>query len=144
SARDLRDTDDLVQDTLLSALRRLDAFEHRGEGAFLAYLRQILLNSIRDTLRRGAVRPRQTTIDDELPDRAPSAREEAIGRDLVERFERGLARLDPEQREAIILRIEFRFSHQQIAEALGKASANTARMTVARALVALSKAMHEA
>lgn len=144
SARDLRDTDDLVQDTLLSALRRLDDFEHRGEGAFLAYLRQILLNAVRDGLRRAAVRPRQTTIDDQLPDPAPSALEETIGRDLVARFERALATLEPEAREAVILRVEFRFSHQQIADALGKASANTARMTVARALVALSKEMHDA
>ena len=144
SARDLRDTDDLVQDTLLSALRRLDTFEHRGEGAFLAYLRQILLNASRDLLRRAAVRPRQTTMDEDVPDPAPSALEQAIGHDLVARFERALTRLEPEQREAVILRVEFRFSHQQIAEALGKSSANTARMTVARALVALSKAMHEA
>jgi len=143
SARDLRDTDDLVQDTLLSALRRIDRFEHRGEGAFLAYLRQILLNSIRDDLRRAAARPHQTTIDDELPDHAPSALEDVIGNELVTRFEDALARLEPEQREAIILRVEFRYSHQQVADALGKASANTARMTVARAMVALSRAMHE-
>jgi RNA polymerase sigma-70 factor (ECF subfamily) len=144
SARDLRDTDDLVQDTLLSALRRIDRFEHRGEGAFLAYLRQILLNAIRDGIRRAAVRPRHTTIDEDLPDQAPSALERAIGSELVARFENALAKLDPEQREAIILRVEFRYSHQQIADALGKASANAARMTVARAMVALSKAMHEA
>src|SRR5262245_12569360 len=54
-ARGLRDTDDLVQDTLLSALRRVNDFEHRGEGAFLAYLRQILMNSVRDGVRRAAV-----------------------------------------------------------------------------------------
>jgi len=144
SSRGLRDTDDLVQDTLLNALRRLNDFEHRGEGAFLGYLRQILLNSVRDGVRRAAARPAPTTIDEELPDAAPSPLEQAIGRDLLERFERALARLDPEPREAVILRVEFRFSHEQIAAALGKPSANTARMTVARALVALSKAMHEA
>ena len=143
SARDLRDTDDLVQDTLLSAFRRLDRFEHRGEGAFLAYLRQILLNSVRDGLRRARVRPRQTTIDEQLPDRAPSALEQVIGRERVARFERALARLDPGPREAIILRVEFRFSHQQIAEAMGKTNADAARKTVARAMVALAKAMHD-
>jgi RNA polymerase sigma-70 factor (ECF subfamily) len=144
AARALRDTDDLVQDTLLNALRRLDRFEHRGEGAFLAYLRQILLNSVRDGVRRAAARPHHTTIDDDLRDPGPSALEEAIGRERVERFERALSRLDPEQREAVILRVEFRYSHQQIADALGKASANTARMVVARGLVALAKAWHAA
>jgi RNA polymerase sigma-70 factor (ECF subfamily) len=144
AARGLRDTDDLVQDTLLGALRRLDHFEHRGEGAFLAYLRQILLNNVRDSVRRAAARPRATTLDEKLEDPAPSAIEQAVGTELVERFERALARLEPESREAIILRIEFRFSHQQIADALGKPSANAARMVVARALVTLSRAMHEA
>jgi RNA polymerase sigma-70 factor (ECF subfamily) len=62
----------------------------------------------------------------------------------VERFERALARLDPEPREAVILRIEFGFSHQQVADALGKPTAEAARATVARALVALSKAMNDA
>ena len=42
-ARDLAETDDLVQITLVRALDHIDRFEHRGEGAFLAYLRRILL-----------------------------------------------------------------------------------------------------
>lgn len=143
-SRDLRDTDDLVQDTLLSALRRIDSFEHRGEGAFLAYLRQALLNSIRDDLRRARVRPHRTTLNDGFLDDAPSPLEQAIGSEVVARFEKALGRLEAEQREAIVLRVEFRFTHQQIADALGKSSANTARMTVTRAMVALAKVMHEA
>jgi RNA polymerase sigma-70 factor (ECF subfamily) len=39
-ARDIADTDDLVQDTLLQTFRRLNVFEVRGQGALLAYLRQ--------------------------------------------------------------------------------------------------------
>lgn len=143
TARDLRDTDDLVQDTLLRALRRLDHFEHRGEGAFLAYLRRILLNTIRDGVRRSAVRPRPTTIADDLADHAPSALDQAIGAERVARFERALEKLGPEPRQAVILRLEFGFSYQQVADALGRPSAEAARMTVARAVVALAKAMHE-
>lgn len=144
SARDLRDTDDLVQDTLLKALKRLDAFEYRGEGAFIAYLRQGMLNAIRDDLRSAASRPGRAELDDSLPDPAPGTLDHVIGRDRLERFERALAQLEPEQREAIVMRIELGFSHQQVAEALGKPSANAARMTVARALLELAKAMHEA
>jgi hypothetical protein len=48
------------------------SFEHRGEGAFLAYLRQILLNNVRDSVRRAAARPRATTLDEKLEDPAPS------------------------------------------------------------------------
>jgi len=142
-ARDLRDTDDLVQDTLIRAFKRLESFEYRGEGAFLAYLRQSLLNAIRDDLRSAMARPRRAGLDESLRDPAPPTLDQVIGRERLDRFERALERLTPEQREAIVLRIEFGFSHQQVAEALGKPSANAARMTVARALVELAKAMHE-
>lgn len=143
SARDLRDTDDLVQDTLLRTLERLQSFEDRGEGAFLAYLRQGLLNAVRDDLRRATARPHRVDLDDSLVDTATSTLDRLIGRDQMERIERGLAKLTSEQREAIFLRIEFGYSHQQVADAIGKPSANTARMTVARALVELARAMHE-
>jgi RNA polymerase sigma-70 factor (ECF subfamily) len=144
AARDLRDTDDLVQDTLLRAFQRLGSFEYRGEGAFLAYLRQILMNRVRDELRGAGTRPPRDPLDDERESNAPSVLDEVIGRDRIARFERALERLEPEPREAILLRVEFGFSHQQVAEALGKPSANAARMTVARALVELAKAMRDA
>lgn len=56
-ARDLSDTQDLVQTTLLKALDRVGDFEPRREGAFLAYLRTILLNEVRGEIRRVASRP---------------------------------------------------------------------------------------
>src|SRR5262249_48031940 len=49
-ARDLSDTQDLVQDTVLKTLRNLSAFEHRREGALQAYLRQAVMNRIQDDL----------------------------------------------------------------------------------------------
>src|SRR6187549_1106237 len=51
-ARDLADTDDLVQDTLLRTFSRIDVFEVRGAGALHAYLRQAVMNRLRDELRR--------------------------------------------------------------------------------------------
>src|SRR5438045_1536488 len=51
-ARDLTDTDDLVQDTLLRSFKQLQRFEQRSEGALQAYLRQAVINRIRDELRR--------------------------------------------------------------------------------------------
>lgn len=56
-ARDLADTDDLVQDTLLRTFTRIGTFEARGAGALLAYLRQAVLNRVRDELRRRARSP---------------------------------------------------------------------------------------
>jgi RNA polymerase sigma factor (sigma-70 family) len=46
-ARDLYDTTDLVQETMLAALRRLDDFEPDHDGALQAYLRAAILNRIR-------------------------------------------------------------------------------------------------
>ena len=51
-ARDLADTDDLVQDTLLRTFTKIEDFEVRGAGALQAYLRQAVLNRVRDELRR--------------------------------------------------------------------------------------------
>src|SRR5688572_17977758 len=51
-ARDVADTQDLVQETLFHTFQRISAFEPRGEGALYAYLRQAVLNRIREELRR--------------------------------------------------------------------------------------------
>ena len=51
-ARDLADTDDLVQDTLLRTFKKIDSFEPRRVGALQAYLRSAVLNRLRDELRR--------------------------------------------------------------------------------------------
>ena len=51
-ARGLTDTDDLVQDTLLRTFKRMESFEPRRVGALQAYLRQAVLNRLRDELRK--------------------------------------------------------------------------------------------
>ena len=66
--RDLNDTDDLVQVTLVKALSRLDDFDSAGPGAFLAYLRMALLNQVRDEIRRHQRRPEHAEIDTKLSD----------------------------------------------------------------------------
>lgn len=141
AARDLADTGDVVQLTVSRALGRLEHFEHRGEGAFLGYLRQILFNVIRDEHRRAARRPRGVPLDETLADPGRSLLDRTIDRDTLERYERALAALDEETRQAVLLRVEFGYSHQQIADALGKPSADAARMTVARAMVDLTRRM---
>lgn len=142
--RDARDTEDLVQDVLLRAFRRIDSFENRGEGAFLAYLRQIMLNAVRDEARRSDRRPAPSPLDETLPDTAPSVVEQAIGAERLRRFEDALATLPAEQQQAVILRIEFGYSHARIAEALGKPSTDAARVMVSRALVQLARKIDEA
>ena len=135
------DTDDLVQTAVMRAFEHLDTFERRGHGSFLANLRTIVLNQIRDEARRLSSRSPHQELGDALQHGGPSPLEVAIGRDFVAAYEAGLARLSATHREAIVLRLEMGYSYDEIAEAIGSASPNAARMTVARALVRLSQEM---
>jgi RNA polymerase sigma-70 factor (ECF subfamily) len=85
----------------------VETFEARGEGAFQAYLRQALLNRIRNELRRFRRRPEATDLDSQQVAEGPSPLEAAIGREAVERYEAALSDLKPEERELIIARIEM-------------------------------------
>src|SRR5262245_16005907 len=106
-ARDVVDTDDLVQDTLLHTFRRIEGFEPRHVGAFQAYLRQGILNRIRDELRRKGRQPSVAELDGLAIDQAISPLEQAIGTETLKRYERALERLTPQDRQAIITRVEI-------------------------------------
>ena len=140
-ARDMTDTHDLVQDTLLQAFKKLDTFEYRGVGALQAYLRQVLVNRIRLEFRKKARRPDDTTLDDVHEDAGASPLEAAIGGELLDRYERALERLRPEEREVIIARVELELSYAELAEAVGKPSADAARKAAERALIRLAEEM---
>ena len=140
-SRTLLETQDIVQDAVYQVLRRLDKFEARHQGALQAYLRQAVLNRIRDEARLLARRPTAVEFDEQHPDSAASPLEEAIDRDDLERYEAALARLRPIDREAIVARIELQNSYEEIAQALGKPTANAARSLVVRALYKLYKEM---
>ena len=141
-ARDLTDTDDMIQDAMMKTYRRFDCFEQREEsGGLHAYLRQALNNRIRDELRRAHRHPQREELAPTAADPAPSPLEETIGAQALERYEAGLARLKPQEREAVIARVELGLDYRTIAEALGKNSDDAARMTVIRALQKLAKVM---
>lgn len=140
-ARDLADTDDLVQDTLLRTFSRIDDFEVRGEGALHAYLRQAVMNRLRDELRRKGRVPPVVNIDSlELAGNG-SPLEETIGREAADRYVAALARLDPEERELIIGRVEMEYSFAELADMLGKPTADAARKAARRALLRLAEEM---
>jgi RNA polymerase sigma-70 factor, ECF subfamily len=143
-ARDLADTDDLVQDTLLQTFKRIDDFEPRRVGALHAYLRQAVLNRIRNELRRKGRQPDATDLDDIDVESGESPLEQAIGREAVERYEAALNRLTAEEREAIIARVEMGYSYEELAEVLGKPTPDAARKAARRALVRLAEEMKRA
>jgi RNA polymerase sigma-70 factor, ECF subfamily len=143
-ARDMSDTDDLVQDTLVRSVKNLPRFTPQGEGALQAYLRTAVMNRIRDEVRRRGRQPEPAPLDSAFADEGQSPLEEAIGRELLDKYDRALDRLPPDEQELVIARVEMGCSYTEIAETSGRPSADAARMAVSRALVRLAQEMrHE-
>ena len=142
-ARDLNDTADLVQDAVIAAMRHLDHFEARREGALQAYFRQAILHRIIDLVRQQKRRPLAVEVPVTLAADDTSPLERAIGVENLERFEAALQTLRPEDREAVVCRLELQYDYDELAVALGKPTANAARVAVARALRRLAQAMQQ-
>jgi RNA polymerase sigma-70 factor (ECF subfamily) len=142
-ARDIADTHDLVQETLLQTFKRVEVFEAKGEGAFQAYLRQAMLNRIRNELRRFHRKPDATDLGSQHPADQPSPLEAAIGRQAVERYDTALMTLKPEDRELVIAKLEMGYDYDELAAAFGRPSAGAARKAVQRATVRLVQAMRQ-
>lgn len=140
-ARDLSDTDDLVQDALLRTFTKIDAFDVRGVGALQAYLRQAVVNRVRDELRRKGRTPAMVDAGELNLEGRESPLEDAIGAEAFARYQSALARLRPEEREAIIARVEMDYSYAELAEMLGKPTADAARKAAQRALLRLAEEM---
>ena len=138
-ARDMLDTEDLVQESVIAALRRIEGFEARREGALQAYLRQALANRIKDVIRYKRRRPIQTELPEDAADQGESPLDQVIGLENTERYEAAMLRLRDTDREAIVARVELRYSYQELAVALGKPSADAARVAVARAVFRLAR-----
>ena len=108
--RDSDIADDLVQDTLVRALRS----EHLFHGEEVrSWLYTILTNLNRNRLRSLARRPPMSSIDEN--DAPNMAGPEAGGRDI----ERALASLVEDQRNALLLVVLEGLSYREVAEVQG-------------------------
>jgi RNA polymerase sigma-70 factor (ECF subfamily) len=137
-ARDLADTSDIVQETIFQTFRQIDRFDVRGEGALQAYLRQAVMNRIRNECRRVSRAPERCELDVEQPAAGPSPLEVAVGHQFLERYERGLLTLKEDDRHIIIGRLEMTLSFEELATAMGKPTAAAARKAFSRALLRLA------
>jgi RNA polymerase sigma-70 factor (ECF subfamily) len=144
---------DLVQDTLMCALRDLGDFTYKDEGDFLRWLSKIVENRLRDNVDklhadkrdiRKEVRlddQEQTTgsglvrtagpIDVTTPSVIMSRKEE------MDKLEKAIDALKPEYREVIVLKRLEGLSYKEIGERLGK-SADAIGMLLSRAMVSLT------
>jgi RNA polymerase sigma-70 factor (ECF subfamily) len=119
----------------------LQSFDASHPGALQAFLREAVANQIIDEIRKTQGLPPASDLPEDLVARGPSPLEQAIGREGIERYEAALARLEPADREAIIARLELQQSYEEVALALGRPDANTARDAVNGALERLVREM---
>ncbi len=141
-ARDIADTQDLVQVTLMRAFNQLPNFQSRGGGSFMAYLRTILLNRVKEELGRAGRQPDSTERLD-IPSQDPGISKQLQQWQTLERYEKALDTLPEASREAVILRLEFDLPYAEIAAEIDSPSADAARMKVARSLKELAVAMDD-
>jgi RNA polymerase sigma-70 factor (ECF subfamily) len=134
AARGSLDTGDLVQETVLHVLRRLDTFEPRHVGAMQAYLRQSVINRIRDEVRRIGRHPTPVDLPEDLASEIPSPLEEAVRAEAYDRYRAVLVQLSPRDREMVVARIEAQWNLGEIAQRFNMKTVDGARMAVTRAL----------
>ena len=108
--------EDLMQETLLHALRGLESY--RPEGKFRAWLFRIAANQARDWIRRQKRRPGvedgPVPVADDPPDSGAVARERARA------VEKGLASLSEPDREILLMRYYGDMTFKEIAQAGGE------------------------
>jgi RNA polymerase sigma-70 factor (ECF subfamily) len=141
--------EEIIQTTFYQAYLALGQYQGGQEHSFAAWLKRIAVNSCLDELRR--VQRRQENLVSELNDQeaeyllervqteweTPGIERRTIARDLAEKL---LARLEPEDRLALLLLYEDEWSVAEIGELLGwsiskvKGRAHRARQTLQRVM----------
>jgi RNA polymerase sigma-70 factor (ECF subfamily) len=136
-ARGVPDADDVVGETFLRAVRHIEGFDG-DEGRFRTWLFTIGCNLVVDEIRRRERRPSDATPDEELVAAGPSGHTEddamrGLGADHVQEI---LARLSPDQRDVLLLRVLGGLTIAEIAEVIGKRE-GAVKMLQARGIAAL-------
>jgi RNA polymerase sigma-70 factor, ECF subfamily len=138
---DAEDAADATQDTLLSVVRKLEAF--RGEAAFTTWVHRIALNVCFDHLRRARRQPvLQRVRDDELPsveigEPVPDHADAIAGERVIAA---ALAQVPDEFRVAIVLADIEDLPYDQISRVLG-VPVGTVKSRVHRGRIALARAL---
>ena len=137
------DAEEAVQDAFVRAYRALGDYEERDR--FSSWLFRILINQCRSAAARSARRER--TFPGVEGGGAAALTDEATV-DAAERYarrdqlERALARLRPEQREAVVLRLGEDLTYDEMAEVTG-AGVSALKMRVTRAVARLRELLKE-
>jgi len=71
------DADDLVQDVMITVLKKLSSFDYDPKGSFRGWLRGIMTNKVRERRKAAFVRKRVSMPVDDVPDREVPEPDEA-------------------------------------------------------------------
>jgi len=123
------DAEDALQDSFLRAYRSLARYEERQ--AFRTWLFQILVNRCRTAAVRRQRRQRMFLVDDNAVASA-SVQPAAESTELRAELRRAIDALDPDQREAFLLKHVELLSYDEMAEATG-VGVSALKMRVKRA-----------
>lgn len=110
------EVEDLVQETLFRAFRRIDSW--RGEASFRSWLLTIGANLLKDEHRKRKGRTVISIDDREIADPADPAGG-VVADEMADRIQRGLLTLPRLQREVFLLRAQQGVEYKDIAAALG-------------------------
>lgn len=126
------DADDALQSAFVRAFRKLR--ECRDPARFGAWLYQIVVNECRTLAFRRDRREKRMVRDENELDRpvTPSSGAAAVRASELEEVERALAQVDPEQREAFLLKYVEELSYEEISQLTG-VGVSALKMRVKRA-----------
>jgi RNA polymerase sigma-70 factor (ECF subfamily) len=141
-----QDAEDVVQETFLSAYRRLDRFESRS--SFSTWIYRIAVNCSLDFSRkRRHEEDRQVTPEPEAPDPVlslpstnPSADRLMMSAEVREKVEATMSTLSEKERAAFVLRHFEGLSIEEVARTMGL-RANAAKNNIFRAVQKLRRAL---
>jgi RNA polymerase sigma-70 factor (ECF subfamily) len=129
------EVDDLVQETLFRAFRRVESW--RGEASFRSWLLTIGSNLLRDEHRKRKGRTVISLEDRDLPDHGDPAGM-VLADELAERVQAELGKLPRLQREVFLLRAQQGTEYTEIAAVLGT-TPGAARVHFPHAIKALKR-----
>jgi RNA polymerase sigma factor (sigma-70 family) len=137
--RHQQDTGDLVQLTWLRVLDRLPEIRTDSAGDFFAYLRTVLINALRESLRRQGRAPVQGPGGEADAAEAAVLPAAEVDPDDWLAYEQSLQSIEPAHRALVLMRFEFGMSFAEIAEELGE-TPDGVRMKMNRAIARMAGA----
>lgn len=136
-AKNYMETMDLVQETMALALKSKANIKADNAGAFFCYLRTIFINQIKQELRKN--KPFLVALTTQFSQSEVMSYEEDLNALIA--YDQAIDRLSEEEKQSVVMRVEFGLSHQEIADLTGRNSPDAARVYIKRALQKLGEVM---